>query len=52
MVTFLYVKGITEPIQRILEHHEVATLVRPHQNIRRICVHPNEELAVPETLSK
>ena len=40
MVTLPYVKGVTEPVQRILIHHEIATSVRPHQNIRRILVHP------------
>ena len=34
-----YVKGVTEPIQWILKHHEIATSVRPHQNIRRLLVH-------------
>ena len=44
MVTLPYVKGVTEPIQRILKHHEIARSVRPHQSIRRILVHPNDKL--------
>ena len=38
------VKGVTEPIQRILKHHKIATSVRPHQNIRRILVHPKDKV--------
>ena len=44
MVTLPYVKGVTDPIQQILKHHEIATLVRPHQNIRRILVHPKDKV--------
>ena len=44
MDTLLYVKGITEPIQHILKHQEIATSVRPHQNIRRILVHPKDKV--------
>ena len=44
MVTLPYVKGVTEPIQRILKHHEIATSVRPHQNIRRILVHSKDKV--------
>ena len=44
MVTLPYVKGVTEPVQRILKHHEIATSVRPHQNIRRILVHPKDKV--------
>ena len=31
-----YVNGVTKPVQRILTHHEIATAVIPHLNIRRI----------------
>ena len=44
MITLPYVKGVTEPIQQILKHHEIATAVRPHQNIRRILVHPKDHV--------
>ena len=37
-------KGLTEAIQRILIHHEIATSVRPHPNIRRILVHPKDKV--------
>ena len=40
MVTLPYVKGATEPVQRILKHHKIITSVRPHQNIRKLLVHP------------
>ena len=38
------VKGATEPIQRIIKHQEIATSVRPHQNVRRILVHPKDKV--------
>ena len=44
MVTLPYVKGVTEPIHRILKHHEIATSVRPHQNIRIILVHRKDKV--------
>ena len=44
MVTLPHAKGVTEPIQRILKHHEIDTSVRPHQNIRRLLVHPKDKV--------
>ena len=44
MVIPLYVKGVTEPIQCILKHHEISTLARPHQNIRRLLMHPKDKV--------
>ena len=44
MVTLPYVKGVTGPIQRILRRHEIATSVRPYQNIKRILVHPQDKV--------
>ena len=44
MVSFSHVKGVTEPVQWIFKHHEIATAVRPHQNIRRILVYPNDKV--------
>ena len=44
LVIFPYVKGVTEPIQWIFKHHEIVTSVRPHQNIRRILVHPKDKV--------
>ena len=38
------VKGVTEPVQQILKHHDIATSVRPHQNIRRKLVHPKDKV--------
>ena len=42
MVTLL--SGVTEPIQRISKHHKIATSVRPHQNIRRLLLHPKDKV--------
>ena len=44
MVTLPYVKGVTEPIQRILKHHEIAISVRPHRNSRILLVHPKDKV--------
>ena len=36
-----YVQGVTtEPVQRILKHHDISSAVRPHRNLRQILVHP------------
>ena len=40
MVTLPYDQGVTEPVQRILKHHDIASAVRPHKNLRQILVHP------------
>ena len=29
IVTLPYIKGVTEPVQQILNHHEIATAMRP-----------------------
>ena len=44
MDTLPYVKGVTEPVQRIIKHQEIATSVRPHENTRRILVHPKDKV--------
>ena len=44
MVTLPHAKGVTEPIKRIVRHQETATSVRPHQNIRRILMHPKDKV--------
>ena len=49
MVTLPYVKGVTEYIQQISKHQESATSVRPHQNIRRILVHPKDKVEDSKT---
>ena len=38
------VKGVSEPIQQMLKHHEIATSVRRHQHTRRILVHPKDKV--------
>ena len=58
MVTLPHVKGATEPVQWIIKHLDIAKWVRPHQNIRRILVHPkdkvedskNDRLCIPNPL--
>ena len=44
MVIIPHVKGVTEHAQRILKHHEIATALIPHQNIRRFIVNPTEKV--------
>ena len=44
MVTLPYVRGVTEPVQRILKHHDIASAVRPHRNLREIFVHPKDKV--------
>ena len=44
MVTLPYFKGVAEPVQQMLKHHAIATSVRPHQNTRRILVHPKDKV--------
>ena len=44
MVPLPYVKGVTEPVQGILKHCEIATSVRPHQNIERVVVHSKDKV--------
>ena len=33
-----HVQGVTEPLQRILKRHDIASAVRPHSNIKQILV--------------
>ena len=44
MVTLPYVQGVTEPVQRILKHHDITSAVRPHRNLRQILVHPKDKV--------
>ena len=44
VVTLPYVKGVTEHVQQIFKHREIATAVKLHQNIRRILVHLKDKV--------
>ena len=44
VVTLPYVQGVTEPVQRILKHHDITSAVRPHRNLRQILVHPKDKV--------
>ena len=44
MVTLPYVQDVTEPVQRILKHHDVTSAVRPHRSLRQILVHPKDKV--------
>ena len=44
VVTLPYVKGVTEPVQWIVKHQEIATSVRPHQDITGLLVHPKDKV--------
>ena len=35
---------VTEPVQRILKHHDVTSAVRPHRNLRQILMHPKNKV--------
>ena len=36
---------MTEPVQRILKHHDIITsAVRPHRNLRQILMHPKDKV--------
>ena len=37
-------QGVTEPVQRILKHHDIASAVRQHRNLRQILLHPKDKL--------
>ena len=37
-------QGMTEPVQRLLKHHDIASTVRPHRNLRQILVHPQDKV--------
>ena len=49
MVIFPYVKGVIEPIHLVLKHYEIATSVRPHQNTRKMLVHPKDKVKYSKT---
>lgn len=44
VVTNIYVKRMTEHVQRMLNNYKIVSAVRRHINIRRILVHPTDKV--------
>ncbi|CAH1277267.1 Hypp9532 [Branchiostoma lanceolatum] len=44
MVVIPYIKGVTEPLERVFRKHNVSTAVRPKTTLRSLLVHPKDKL--------
>ena len=44
LVVLPYVKNVTDTIQRMLKKHNIASAVRPHTTMRKILVHPKDQI--------
>ena len=44
MVVLPYIKRVTEQLKRVFAKHKFATLVKPHQTLWNILVHPKDKI--------
>ncbi|KAI8479817.1 hypothetical protein Bbelb_424380 [Branchiostoma belcheri] len=44
MVIIPYVKGVTEPLERVFRKHQVSTAVKPKTTLRNLLVHPKDKM--------
>ena len=43
MVTILYVRGVSEALQRTFRRHALATSMKPHKTLKQLLVHPKDK---------
>ncbi len=44
MVTLLYIRGVTERIQRVMRKHRMNTPEKPYTKLHQILVHPKDQI--------
>ena len=44
LVTVPYIQELTEKLQGIFHGHQILTAVRPHSSLRKLLVHPKDEI--------
>jgi len=44
LVTLLHVQGVTEPVQRILKRHDIASDVIQHRDLIQMLEHPKDKV--------